>query len=306
MLTCIALHLVALAASLQAAESAIPPSVAAAPDTPACVAASHISLPSSPDTIPFDTLRALRRQLEQVARLPLRSIPVGTPGLGAMNPTAFTGNTTTLGIGVGFQKRSRYTRNPDATMGISLGYGNPIKSVRAHLGIAILDMSRRGDGAFGKRGSMNFRLSRRFPRGYSGAVGLENAFVWGYSDVPTSTYMLVSNTLPLRRDAAAPLGRLFWSLGLGTGRYLAEQDARWGKGGINAFGSVAVNVAPPVNVFMEWSGQDASAGMSISPFATLPFVANVAITDITGSAGDGARLVIGAGYSITFGKHVIR
>ncbi len=47
-------------------------------------------------------------------------------------------------------------------------------------------------------------------------------------------------------------------------------------------------------------GQDLTIGTPIVPFRNLPLVVVPAVTDITGTAGNGARFIIGAGYSFSF------
>jgi hypothetical protein len=51
---------------------------------------------------------------------------------------------------------------------------------------------------------------------------------------------------------------------------------------------------------MDLSGQTLGLGLSIAPIRDQPFTINPAIVDVTGGAGDGARLTIGIGYGITF------
>lgn len=65
------------------------------------------------------------------------------------------------------------------------------------------------------------------------------------------------------------------------------------------FGNVALRVAKPASLVVEWTGQDLGVGVSVTPFANLPLVITPAVRDITG-AGDGARFVIGTGFSFQF------
>ena len=69
---------------------------------------------------------------------------------------------------------------------------------------------------------------------------------------------------------------------------------------LGVFGSVALKVIQPVSLITEWSGQDVTIGASIVPFRSIPLAIVPAVTDVTGSAGDGARLIFGLGYSFSF------
>jgi hypothetical protein len=66
------------------------------------------------------------------------------------------------------------------------------------------------------------------------------------------------------------------------------------------FGSAALRVAQPVNLIVEWTGQDMNVGASISPIPGVPLVITPAAADITGTAGDGTRFILGVGYGIRF------
>lgn len=66
------------------------------------------------------------------------------------------------------------------------------------------------------------------------------------------------------------------------------------------FGSLAVKVIQPIGFVAEWSGQDLTIGVPLVPFRKFPLVIVPSITDVTGSAGDGTRFVLGLGYSFSF------
>ena len=93
---------------------------------------------------------------------------------------------------------------------------------------------------------------------------------------------------------------MYVSLGMGGGQYRSESDIQNEVESVGVFGSLAVRVFEPVSLITEWSGQDLTIGTSIVPFKKLPIVIVPAVTDITGSAGDGARFVVGVGYSISY------
>lgn len=93
---------------------------------------------------------------------------------------------------------------------------------------------------------------------------------------------------------------MYVSAGLGTGRYRTENNVFTDDDTPGVFGSVALRIADPVNAIAEWSGQDLSLGFSLRPFREIPLIITPAITDVTGTAGDGVRFIFGVGYAITF------
>ena len=73
-----------------------------------------------------------------------------------------------------------------------------------------------------------------------------------------------------------------------------------GDDGINVFGSVGVRVLPPVNAVANWTGQDLALGLSVAPVRRWPLVITPAVVDVTGRAGDGARVAVSAGLHHNF------
>ncbi|MBC6417649.1 MAG: hypothetical protein GDA44_02060 [Prochloron sp. SP5CPC1] len=90
------------------------------------------------------------------------------------------------------------------------------------------------------------------------------------------------------------------SLGLGGGQFRSESDIVNEQDSLGVFTSVAVRLAEPVSAILEWTGQDMTLGFSYVPFRNLPLTLVPAITDITGSAGDGTRFIFGIGYGFSF------
>jgi hypothetical protein len=85
---------------------------------------------------------------------------------------------------------------------------------------------------------------------------------------------------------------------VGNGRFRREEDVVAGRETVNVFGAVALRVAEPVSLTADWTGQDLYAAVSVRPVRRVPLVATVGVADITGSAGDGARLIVSVGYGL--------
>ena len=149
-------------------------------------------------------------------------------------------------------------------------------------------------------GAINLKLHRRLPKGFSVAVGAQGAATWGVTDGGSSVFGAVSKRFVLKTDRTQPFSELYTTLGVGGGQFRSESDIDDGVESLGVFGSVALKVIQPVSLITEWSGQDLTIGASIVPFRRLPLAIVPAVTDVTGSAGDGARLIFGLGYSFSF------
>jgi hypothetical protein len=205
-----------------------------------------------------------------------------------------------VGIGVGFQSRTRFTQTADGGAGISFGLGDPYNAVGFDVGIGLNDLGINGNESFGGRGGFQFKLHRVLPEDFRIAVAVENALIWGGSDADTSVYGVVSKTVRLKESRFEPFSRLYLNAGVGSGRFRTEDQVNNNTGSVGVFGSVAVRVIDQMNVFTEWTGQNLNMGLSVAPFPEIPIVITPAAFDITGSAGDGVRFVLGIGYGFRF------
>ena len=228
-------------------------------------------------------------------RIPRQEYYRASPGITIINPSGYGASWGNAGIGIGFQERARFIDQADGVMGFGFGLGNPTKNLGVQIGISLVDVS-----APFRDGTVGIKIHRRLPEDFSIAVGTQGALTWGETDGGSSVYGVVTKKFPIRQDRTKPLSEMYLSLGMGGGQYRSEFDIQNGVESVGVFGSFAVRVIEPVSVITEWSGQDLTIGTSIVPFKKLPLVIVPAVTDITGSAGDGARFVVGAGYSISF------
>lgn len=239
--------------------------------------------------------------LRQQYRLPqppvveqLRRIIRG--GSSISTPTAFGAQSGNIFFGATYQERVRFSNQEDGAVVVGFGLGNAQQIVGFETAITAYDLL----GDTFEDGGISFKVHRQFPGNLAVAIGVENAITWGSPDGGSSVYGVVSKVFPLREDTSQPLSEVTASLGLGGGRFRSEDDIEQGKGSTNVFGSIGVRVAEPVNLIAEWTGQDLNLGASIRPIPGVPLVITPAAADVTGSAGDGTRFIIGVGYGITF------
>jgi hypothetical protein len=222
---------------------------------------------------------------------------LASPGITVMIPSGYGAGWGSAGFGVGLQERTRFTDSSDGVAGFGIGFGNPRENIGLTLGVTVTDLW--GD-AF-EDGSVSLKLHRQLPNDFGIAAGVQGALTWGETDGGTSGYGVVTKRFVL--DEPENLwSQLYLTLGVGGGQYRSESDIEAEEGTVGLFGSVALRVAPPVSAIAEWTGQDLTLGVSVVPFRNIPLVISPAITDITGSAGDGTRFILGIGYGFTFDR----
>ena len=229
-------------------------------------------------------------------RIPLTRQPYrASPSITIINPSAYGASWGSFGIGFGFQERARFIDQSDGVIGLGFGLGNPRKNVGAQIGVSLVDVS-----SPLRDGALNLKLHRRLPQDFSVAIGVQGITTWGETDGGSSVYGVTTKRFKLRQDRTKPFSELYTSLGLGGGQFRSESNINSGDETIGVFGSVAVKIIQPVGLVTEWTGQDLTIGVPVVLFKKLPLVVVPAITDVTGTAGDGTRFVVGVGYSFSF------
>ena len=218
-----------------------------------------------------------------------------SPSITIINPSAYGASWGNAGIGIGFQERARFTNQADGVIGLGFGLGDSQKNIGAQIGISLVDVS-----APFRDGAINLKLHRRLPEGFAIALGVQGLFTWGDTDGGSSVYGVATKRIKLRQDRTKAFSEIYTTLGLGGGQFRFESDINDGNETVGVFGSLGIKVIQPVGFVAEWTGQDLTIGIPLVPFRRIPIVVVPAVTDITGSAGDGARFVIGLGYTFSF------
>jgi hypothetical protein len=244
-----------------------------------------------PKTVPLDI-----PGLEEIEREETRPTPYkAAPSISIITPSGYGADWGTVGIGIGFQQRTRFTETSDAVVGLGFGLGDAQNLVGIQVGLALVDVS----DPF-RDGSISFKVHRRLPYDLSLAVGVQGGVTFGVTDGGSSVYGVVSKRFSFNPDIREPFSEIYTSLGIGGGQFRSESDINEGVESVGLFGSVAVRILEPMSLITEWTGQDLTIGISWVPFRDLPLVIVPAVTDVTGSAGDGARFILGVGYGFSF------
>jgi len=231
------------------------------------------------------------------------------PGSTAGSPTAYGPGWGDGYVGVGFVHRARYAPvrpwnefldSADGAVSVGFGVGNALELIGLDVNVASYSTVRRG---FGNRVGVSFKAHRVLPNFWGVAVGYENAIRRGGVDAEPSLFAVVSKVWYDDDDDTA-FHSLTASVGVGNGRFRREADIAAGRERINVFAAAGVQVFRPLSVLADWTGQDLAAGISLVPFMLpfmpesvrdIPFVVTLALADLTGTAGDGARLIVGGG-----------
>jgi hypothetical protein len=224
---------------------------------------------------------------------PIRSSYI-FPGISISSPTALGADGGTMYAGVGYQERTRYHSHDDGMAVVGVGVGD----ARQYVGLemAAVTYSTVRSGWFDRIG-FDAVLHRYINSETAIAVGAENLFMINgdESDTELSYYGVVTHLFTLRRDPTVPFSVITASVGLGNGRFRTEDDFLADRERVNVFGSLSVHVIRPIAAIADWTGQDLALGLSIAPFERFPLVVTPAFVDVTRTAGDGARFVVGVG-----------
>jgi len=223
------------------------------------------------------------------------------PGSSSGTPTGYGAEFGDVFVGVGFQSRMRYVRHlppsrrVDGWVGGGIGLGNARRNLGVELEVTSYSTLRSG---FLNHRSFSFKVHRRLPWNTSIAYGWENAIRSEGLDGGSSMYGVASHSFKLR-DSSSPFSRVTMSAGVGDGRFQTESAIKDWKHGVNAFGSIGVRILPPFSLITEWTGQDFTLGASIVPFPRIPLAISPAFADLSGTAGDGPRFIVGVGMDFS-------
>jgi hypothetical protein len=214
------------------------------------------------------------------------------PSMSASSPTAFGAGLGDVFAGAGYQFRARYVDGDDGAAAIGIGLGDASRLVGVDVTVITFSTFRSG---WGQRVGVDVKVHRTLRWDMAVAAGWESVRSRGYNDGGSNRYAVISKNWLLRESTALFSGATL-SLGAGRGRFQDEASFRAGENGIGVFASAAVRVAPSMSVIVDWTGQDAMVAVSVAPFRGLPFAAMAGLTDVTGRAGDGSRVVAAAGF----------
>lgn len=232
----------------------------------------------------------------------LQDVPSPTrpvsPAVASGSPTGFGAAGGQVFAGAGYQARTRYLETDDGAVVFGFGLGDP--QALAGLEVAVTSASTINTGPF-KRTYVSFKAHRMLPGGWAVGLGYEHAVILDFTDPGEnrgpdggqSVYGVASKMWGLA--GFTPFVSLATTVGVGGGRFRSEGDILAGEGTAGIFGALALQVARPVAIVADWTGQDLTLGLSFVPFSSFPLMITPGFADVTGRAGDGARFTVGVG-----------
>ena len=224
-----------------------------------------------------------------------------SPGIALGIPTGFGADQGDAFVGAGFQHRTRLEDRPDGGLVAGMGVGDARRWVGLEAAVSSFGTARSCC-----RGGLSLKLHRLLPPGdASVAVGWENAVTWGRmegtdeaTDAGTSVWAAASKVFRLRDNPASALGTASLTAGVGTGRFRSEERILDDEETVGVFGGASLRLAAPAALLVDWTGQDLAAGVSLVPFARLPFLVTPGVVDLTTEP----RFVVGVGYGFNFSQ----
>lgn len=221
----------------------------------------------------------------------------GAPGTSSGSPMAFGPSWRDAFVGGGIQQ-TRGHGNTDGSVSGGFGLGNAHDAIGLEVIVTSLSTFR---SAFGDKTAFSFKAHRMVSGSAAIAVGVENAFVAGgyKTDGTSSVYVVASKVIGLS-SSNGYFKALTVSGGIGNGRFRFQKDVLNDKKTVNAFGSAGLLIVDQLSAIADWTGQDLTLGASIVPFKKFPFILTPALADVTGTASDKVRFIMGAGIGIRF------
>lgn len=253
----------------------------------------YLERPSPAHPAIHAVLGALEVRPDAAVRRQARHEPWTIPGMAANSPTGFGADWGYVFVAASYQARTRYLTNDDGAVGAGFGLGDARGAVGLQLGLISFSTL---DSGFGKRGGVDLHLHKTLPADIGLAVGWESALHWGEDDSGSAQYVAASKWFTLSEDDRRPFSALMLSAGLGNGRFQLEDDMAAGEDALSPFGSLAVRVAAPVSLIADWTGQDLMLAGSLAPLKRHGVVVTAGMMDVTRTAGDGPRFVLGVSF----------
>ena len=229
----------------------------------------------------------------------MSALPKGSASPALMVPNAAGSGWGSVGAGLYAQtiKRAAPANDRfDGSLGLNFGLGNPSKYVGLDASVSISSLTSRGGSSAGHNGSFGLKLNTNLPDLTSFAVGVQHVGRWGDKNSkndPASVYAALS-----RYFLVGDSGGLSATIGLGDHAFTRDDT------GANAFGSLAWYFSQQLSVFGEYTGRFANVGVSLAPFASVPFSVTAAAINLGDPAFQGTKLgtqfAVSVGYGFSY------
>ena len=205
------------------------------------------------------------------------------------------GQTLGFFVGAAYTRTTRYNKGDHDGIGVAgVGFGDPSSYFGVQADLMFYSTFR---SKLLRRMGLDLAVNRFLPGDLFLTVGWENFMVRGVPDSAQSRYVSLSRWFPLRRPEEW-FSMLGFSVGVGDGRFVREEDWLVRNNRPNVFGSAMLQIAWPLGLIADWQGDDLALALALTPFRSLPFVITPGVADVTGRISSGPRFVATAGYLI--------
>lgn len=213
------------------------------------------------------------------------------PGVGASSPMGFGPSKGDIFAGFGYQAKAANGQQ-DGALTMGGGFLDASKTVGIEAVVTSLSTIRSG---FGSRMVGAFKV-HKVVNEWGLGLGLEGVYLNG-NDFDTKPSVYFAGTRVLDIADRPTFNRATFNMGFGNGRFQPADNFAAGDKGIGFFVSSAIQVNEWSAAILDYTGAQTNLAISFVPFVKIPLVMTASMNDITGEAGDRARLALGGGLS---------
>ncbi len=252
---------------------------------------------------------ALGFSVDANSQAPQTPQPFAYPAIQSNVPAVFdTDYLGIVGIGMTLQARTRLSGDqvfdPDGNVALTIGLGNPRKSVGISVAVNIYGMTAfRGRPENFGEGTINVTFSRALGDNLFAGAGVKDLTGWRLADPNglQSFYAALAGRIFLSSpDSIRHRNALFVTAGMGNGRFRTDEHYTLDKSGRwDPFLSLAYNFAPPASFIAEWTGYDLLLAFSLRPIPSEPFNIVFGVDDLTEPR---RRWILGLSYGFSLGN----
>ena len=247
-------------------------------------------------------LSASNAQAETITAAASSQAATSFAGASFGSPIAFGADWGSAGVGLfgQTQRKSVTGKRADGSAGIVFGLGDADRYVGLETQVSAANLVSYTGNRFGDGGAIGFKLHTNLGYESAFAVGVVGAGRWG-SEKDTnraSVYAVATKAFKVGNNSPHAL---VISLGIGDQDFREiDADTGFGKSGAGVFGSMAYYITPQISVIADYSGRYLNAGLSVSPFKSLPFTATLGALDLTNRYNAGTQVGLTLGYGFHF------
>lgn len=213
------------------------------------------------------------------------------PGVAASSPIGFGPRQGDVFAGFGYQAKAA-NGEQDGALSVGGGFLNPEETVGIEAVLTSLSTVRSG---FGSRLVGGVKVHKVLS-GWGVGLGVEGIYLNG-NDFDTDPSVYLAGTRVLEVRDAATFNSATINLGIGSGRFQSAENFAKGESSVGFFLSSSIRVNEWSSAIVDYTGAQVNLALSFSPLKSMPLVITPSINDLTGEAGDKARLSLGAGMS---------